>query len=202
LNFKKNIIFLIFFSCFNQSPHIYPVYYWIWAGIKRSDAGQGSYFYLYQGCFNKENYTKLGLYPYPLKAKKIFLTYRLNSIKDPEKVLKIFKKDTKAWRRHGVKINGLQIDFDCPTAKLFLYANFLKKIKKSLKSKSCLSITGLLDWAQKKDQTKEIMQWTDEIVFQLYQGRKMLSNCNSYLAQLENYPFSFKVGILFIYDKH
>jgi hypothetical protein len=177
--------------------------YWIWAGITAKDAPPDSELYLYQGLiFTKDmnnSYKRVGLYPHPLKAKKIFLVYRLEG--DLPKVfyvMNVFKNTVEGWKHHPVTITGIQIDFDSATSKLLLYSDFLAELRSSLPSQYALSITGLGDWAVNGNETvlQKITTTTDEVVFQLYQDRSPLKNINFYIESLSDYPFPFRVGFL------
>ena len=175
--------------------------YWLWAGLTQSDAPADSDLYIYQGDIRAWNdrpkYTRAGLYPHPIKSKKLYLVYRLEGgLPNAEMVVSIFLKTLLTWERHKVDITGLQLDFDSPTSKLLIYSDFLKEVRKYLPNNYSLSITGLGDWAIYGDKKimKSIISHVDEIIFQLYNGRKALSNIEFYLSALKKYPYPFKVG--------
>ena len=200
------IIFLIIAGIFSISfilnKHTHSVSYWLWAGITAKDAPPSSELYVYQGLIKHTkkhgNYQRFGLYPYPLKSKKLYFVYRLQgNLPEPKYVVSIFKKTIQDWQRHSITPDGLQLDFDSPTSKLGIYSNFLKKLREYLPEKYALSITGLGDWTNAHRQVMQsIIGTTDEIVFQLYQGKKPLIHIEHYIKRLKNYPLPFKVGLL------
>lgn len=51
-----------------------------------------------------------------------------------------------AAREAGVALSGLQLDYDCPTARLADYAAFLAALRKELPEATPLAITALPDW--------------------------------------------------------
>lgn len=181
-----------------------PISYWIWAGITESDAPESNAeLYVYQGLIvsqnHKTNYKRLGLYPYPIKSKKLHLVYRISGdLSNAADIVTIFENTVLSWQRHKIKIDGLQLDFDSPTSGLEAYSKFLKQIRETLPSKYALSITGLGDWVVGGDKSAimSIASTVDNIVFQLYQGRKELPEMNKYLQIFRKYQFPFKIGLL------
>jgi hypothetical protein len=188
----------------NSAPEQNATSYWLWAGINQSDAPFMSELYVYQGDIKVVNgkfeYERMGLYPHPINSKKLYLVYRLEGgLPSVEAVVSIFLKAHGAWARHKVSITGLQLDFDSPTSKLLIYNDFLKEVRNHLPKEYALSITGLGDWAIHGDRKimKSISFQVDEIIFQLYNGRKALANIEDYLRVLKKYPYPFRVGLLY-----
>lgn len=178
--------------------------YWLWAGLTQSDAPAGSELYVYQGDIKVANgkleYKRAGLYPHPIKSKKLYLVYRLEEgLPSAEAVVSIFLKALQTWERHGVSITGLQLDYDSPTSKLLIYNDFLKEVRGHLPRTYALSITALGDWAIYGDKKimKSIISQVDEVIFQLYWGRKAHANIEYYLNALKKYPYPFRVGLLY-----
>lgn len=68
----------------------------------------------------------------------------------------------------GDRIIGLQIDFDCPTARLKEYAGLLKALKEQLGAGDLLSITALLGWFQPGSAFAKVARHIDEFVPQFY----------------------------------
>ena len=188
-------------SFFTQTPNT-PTHYWIWAGIRPHVPKKDAVLYIYQGhitqAFEKTQYERLGVAPHPLPH-DIYLVYRIGgALPDPETLLSIFHANCARWTRHKVKVLGLQLDFDAPTSKLSVYGNFLEKVRKELPSDYHLSLTGLGDWVlngQQKDLEK-MSRSSNEIVFQLYQGRTALPNIHTYLSKLARLSIPFKIGLL------
>ncbi len=176
--------------------------YWIWAGISSQDAPKFSVLYVYQGLvFQKENqliFLRKGLYPHQIEAKKIYLTFRFKNLPKYIDFEALAARYINDWEWHGVNVEGLQIDYDSATAKLPEYKDFLVKFRKKLPKNYKLSITGLGDWVlyEKPGILSEIKNNVDEIVFQLYQGRKMIDGLDVYVKKLLLLNFPFKVGLL------
>ncbi|MFZ1684558.1 MAG: DUF3142 domain-containing protein [Candidatus Zixiibacteriota bacterium] len=177
--------------------------YWIWAGITAADAPANSELFVLQGEFRTErgktSFTRAGLYPYPITCKRLSLVYRLQKeLPDPGTVVDAFRTLVVKWGRHGVVVAGLQIDFDSPTAKLAAYGHFIEKVRTQLSRDFELSIAGLGDWATNGDTPvmQGIASNADEIIFQLYQGRSLIDNVDSYIRGLQRYPEPFRIGLL------
>lgn len=195
---------------FKEKKH--PISYWIWAGITTNDAPSNSELYIYQGVIKKSsnndyNYQHIGLYPHPIKSKKLYLAYRLEGgLPDAKQIVSIFQDRALWWQSHDIPPNGLQLDFDAPTSKLIVYSNFLREVRQLLPKEYDLSITGLGDWIAlgNKEAMKSITNVTNEIVFQLYQGKKPLKNIENYVHMLKNYHRPFRIGLLLHHpgDKH
>ena len=66
----------------------------------------------------------------------------------------------------GMHIDGIQIDYDCPTAKLTAYTKLIKEIKKTFPNLQ-VSITALPTWMQSKD-FPELISSIDYYVLQLH----------------------------------
>jgi len=107
----------------NTKEH--PVSYWIWAGITSNEAPPNSELYAYQGLISNASketiYQRIGIYPYPIKCKNLYLVYRLEGdLSPPSSVVAIFLKSVTQWQVHAVTPKGLQLDFDSPTSKLLM----------------------------------------------------------------------------------
>lgn len=176
------VFFLLIGSFFYAFKKQTPLDYWIWAGIRPEKHMAHSVLYLYQGEISitkgRVTYERAGLYPHP-RAKAIFLVYRIvGELPSPHVIARLFESSANLWHRHHVNVVGMQLDFDSPTSKLLQYNNFLYKIRHYLPSTYKVSITGLGDWVISGDQKilREMSKYTDEIIFQLYQGRTLYSN--------------------------
>lgn len=206
----KNLIILIAFCLFLAFlvnavffQKKYQIGYWIWAGITQSDAPDDSDLYVYQGLISIRNgkvfHKRLGLYPHPIKSKNLYLVYRLEGdLSNITDIISIFERSAKDWMRHKKEIAGFQLDFDSPTNKLHTYSEFLYNLREKLSSNYSLSVTGLVDWAISGDEEslRRISDVTDGLVFQLYQGRSIFPQIDSYVKILDTYPFAFKIGLL------
>ncbi len=202
-----NYIFtILLFPLFLTSCNIdnkRSVSYWLWAGITTDDAPPNSEYYIYQGRIDTETdepiYTRLGLYPHPLKSSKVVLVYRINGLlPNVNYVVDLFLENVAHWHSHPLKISGIQLDFDSPTSKLPEYSKFLNEFRKHLSEKYIISITGLGDWLFSNQQQSlfSISTCVDEIVFQLYQGRSYLYDFDKFVIKLSEYTQSFRIGLL------
>ncbi len=177
--------------------------YWIWAGIPPTTVPAVGDLYIYQGLVTEKQTTPLflrkGLYPHPMETKGLYLSFRISGeLPDPAVLKKLVIAVAADWEEHEVFVKGIQLDFDSPTSQLAKYKDFLLNFRQALPHKYKLSVTGLGDWLSDGDQNtlKEITAITDEIIFQLYQGRRPLPNIDFYLNKLVELRYPFKVGFL------
>ena len=74
-----------------------------------------------------------------------FSTLDLQALETP--LLDGIRREREAAEHTGVKVAGVQLDFDCPTRQLPKYADLLRDVRKAVASESCaLSITALPTW--------------------------------------------------------
>jgi hypothetical protein len=71
----------------------------------------------------------------------------------------------------GQHVVGLQLDVDCPTRSLAVYAAFLRDLRGRIPSGQRLSITALLDWFGRGTAVPELVASVDEYVPQFYDAR-------------------------------
>jgi hypothetical protein len=102
------------------------------------------------------------------------------------------------WRAAGNAVAGLQIDFDAKTRHLEGYAAFLGDLRKRLPADCRLGITGLLDWSANGNPAglEALAGVVDEIVLQIYQGRRVIPGYETYLARLDRLRIPFRIGVL------
>ena len=178
--------------------------YWLWAGISAKDAPSNAVYYVYQGRIDYQQrttrYQHMGLYPYPLQTKKIFLVYRLHG-KWPEiaTIKDVFLSAAQHWQWHAVSVAGIQLDVDVATKGLLDYSDFLRAFRQQLPAHYHLSITGLADWVETGDKTalQAIATSVDDIVFQLYHHRHTLAGIDRYVHALQHYSAPFRIGLLY-----
>lgn len=72
-----------------------------------------------------------------------------------------------AWRRAGVTLAGIEIDYDCATAKLPVYTAFLAALKARLDPGLALSITALPTWLNSPE-LDTLLRIPDESVLQVH----------------------------------
>ncbi len=90
-------------------------------------------------------------------------------------VAESFALQRKAAERVGLRVEGLQIDFDCPTRLLPKYAELLGEVRRSLAGPVTLSITALPTWYTSRDM-RRLVQQTDFYSPQFYEtqiGREL-----------------------------
>ena len=73
-------------------------------------------------------------------------------------------------QRRQLKIAGIQLDIDCPTARLHDYARLIHSLREYLPGEYQISITALLDWFRQGTAVGEVIREADEFVPQLYDG--------------------------------
>jgi hypothetical protein len=71
------------------------------------------------------------------------------------------------WRAAGVSVDGIEIDFDCPSSRLDEYAQLLAALKAKLPSDATLSITALPAWIDAAALPAVLAQ-VDEAVLQVH----------------------------------
>lgn len=140
----------------------------------------------------------MGLAPFPAGFSRVVLVYRLASLVDADRLAPSMLSRAHAWERNGVKVSGLQIDFDASTLKLPRYAEFLAALRAALPRQYELSVTGLADWSTTAPagDLKLVSGVVDEIDFQMYRGRKPVPNWQSYARSLAGTTKPFRIGLL------
>lgn len=71
------------------------------------------------------------------------------------------------WRAAGVRVDGIEIDFDCPSARLDEYARLLAALKAKLPQDVALSITALPAWIDAAG-LPALLAGADEAVLQVH----------------------------------
>jgi hypothetical protein len=102
------------------------------------------------------------------------------------------------WKTAGNNLVGVQIDFDARTHQLSNYAAFLKTVRAKLPREYRLGVTGLLDWSANGDPAglAALGGVVDELVLQIYQGRRVIPGYQAYLARLDRLAVPFRIGLL------
>lgn len=178
--------------------------YWIWGNTVPENVRFSKNLYTYQGVFdvvgNRKIYRFEGLTPRLIDgyAGRLILTYRLESLVPPEMVVSRFIAHRQAWKRHGVFVDGIQIDYDSPTAKLREYADWLVLLKNAVGNGTPISITGLGDWlaSSSPSHLKELSSKVSFIAFMMYHGSQPLKRLDNYTFRLARLSLPFKLGRL------
>ena len=71
------------------------------------------------------------------------------------------------WRAAGVHVDGVEVDFDCPSSRLADYAKLLAAIKPQLPNDATLSITALPAWIGAPG-LADVLARSDEAVLQVH----------------------------------
>lgn len=102
------------------------------------------------------------------------------------------------WQAAGNRVAGLQIDFDAATRGLERYAAFLTDLRRRLPREMKLGVTGLLDWSANADPAglDALAGTVDEVVLQIYQGRRVIPGYSAWLGKLDRLRIPFRIGLL------
>ncbi|MFP8965045.1 DUF3142 domain-containing protein [Pokkaliibacter sp. CJK22405] len=178
--------------------------FWLWAAVKPQPVlNKASTLYVLQGQIDAakggavlvpQGPTVMG----PVRAKNVWLAYRVHSLKWNHAVLASVLAQLSRWQQVSTTPVGIQLDFDARTYQLEQYAQFLTHLRKQLPAQYKLSITGLLDWTKTGDvKALNNLQGTlDELVVQTYRGTHSVPNYAEYLQSLHSLAIPFKVGLV------
>lgn len=176
--------------------------FWLWAGVKPQPvlARAGQVYLLYGAV--------VGASPSRLVAQRpatphvahadLWLVLRVETLDwTPETHARLLAA-IERWRAAGNRLVGVQIDFDARTRHLDRYAAFLKDLRGRLPARYRLGITGLLDWSANGDPRglDALAGVVDEVVLQIYQGRRVIPGYAGYLRNLGRLKMPFRIGLL------
>lgn len=187
--------------------------FWIWGNIQTSPyLARAKQLYILQGevRYLKQKHLSVvipqGIAILKLPHQKIWLVFRTHHLEWNEQNYQTIFNRLEHWKNQGNQIQGIQIDFDSKTNNLKDYAIFLKKLREKLPSDYQLSITGLLDWTNFKDQSTLTMlrNTIDELVIQTYQGTTTIPNYSQYLKRISALQLPYKIGLVQngVWDSH
>jgi hypothetical protein len=184
---------LLFSACHTRSPGEWSIGYWIWgewSGGGHQSAAPDSPVDLivfnmgelelmrrdYSGKATGEPpaYRFNGINPNDLPAAKRYgAVVRLNAAPFKKKdavtpVLKRFKRLQYQFQEIHRPLNEIQLDFDCPTALLPRYADWLGQWRRQLPAGTRLTITALLDWFNPGAAIGQVLSKVDGFVPQFY----------------------------------
>lgn len=176
--------------------------FFLWAGVKPQPVlAEARSLYLLQGQVSDTDPVRM-VSQRPALPKvpdaEVWMVVRVETLDWPEAVYQQLLSALGRWRAAGNKVVGLQIDFDAGTRHLENYADFLADLKKRLPADCRLSITGLLDWSSNGDPAglAALGGVVDEVVLQIYQGRRVIPGYAGYLAALDRMEIPFRIGLL------
>ncbi|MDH0031793.1 MULTISPECIES: DUF3142 domain-containing protein [unclassified Acinetobacter] len=179
--------------------------FWIWGDIQTAPyLVHAQELYILQGeiRYSKSKqistFTPQGVSILKLPHQKIWLVLRTHHLAWNEQNYQTILNRLEHWRNQGNQVQGIQIDFDSKTNSLKDYAIFLQKLRQKLPQQYRLSITGLLDWTNFKDQNTLTLfrQNIDELVIQTYQGTTTIPNYPEYLKRISALRLPYKVGLV------
>jgi Protein of unknown function (DUF3142) len=176
--------------------------FWLWAGVQPQPAlKQAEEVYVLAGEISRHKppriFAQRSATP-KIKGAKVWIVYRVQSIAWNDAVLQEVLRQVAVWKANGNKLVGLQLDFDAGTKQLDQYAEFLAGVRAALPGEYALSVTGLLDWSANGNPAglDALAGIVDEVVLQIYQGRKVIAGYASYLARLDKIKVKFRIGLL------
>ena len=176
--------------------------FFLWAGVKpQAVLAEARSLYLLQGQVEGGEPARL-VSQRPalprLSRQEVWMAVRVETLDWPETVYDQVLAALVRWRAAGNNVVGLQIDFDAGTRHLENYAAFLADLRKRLPGDCRISITGLLDWSSNGDPAglAALAGVVDEVVLQIYQGRRVIPGYQGYLAALDRMQIPFRIGLL------
>lgn len=176
--------------------------FFLWAGVKpQPRLAHARRLYLLQGQVDDREPVRLiaqrPAVPRVAHA-DVWMVVRVETLDWPDAVYKQVLAALARWRAAGSNVVGLQIDFDAGTRHLERYASFLADLRQRLPRDYRLSITGLLDWSSNGDPAglAALGGVVDEVVLQIYQGRRVIPGYAGYLAALDRLQVPFRIGLL------
>ena len=175
--------------------------FFLWAGVKPQPVlDEARSLYLLQGQVGGDPVRLVAQRPaLPRVAHaEVWMVVRVETLDWPDAVYDQVLAALTRWRAAGNRVVGLQIDFDAGTRNLENYASFLADLRKRLPNDTRLGITGLLDWSSNGDPAglAALAGVVDEIVLQIYQGRRVIPGYAGYLAALDRLQIPFRIGLL------
>lgn len=179
--------------------------YWFWAGQSvLTPPVKSGYYYIHQGTLERSSskgpvkFVAQGAAPVKTNAEAVYLVFRIEALEREEELAKSAIYLAERWEVSGNTVLGVQIDYDSPTGRLEEYSAFLRKFRALIPERYRLSVTGLADWAANASEAniQTLAGSADEIVFQLYNGRRPIPHIQSYLRRLRNMSMAFRLGLL------
>jgi hypothetical protein len=176
--------------------------FFLWAGVKPQPVlAEARSLYLLQGQVENSDPVRLVSQRPALprvSTADVWMVVRVETLDWPDSVYKQVLSALDRWRAAGNKVVGLQIDFDAGTRHLENYAAFLADLRQRLPGDCRLSITGLLDWSSNGNPAglAALGGVVDEVVLQIYQGRRVIPGYAGYLAALDRLEIPFRIGLL------
>jgi hypothetical protein len=176
--------------------------FWLWAGVSPQPVlTQARRLYLLSREVRPGNLAQL-IDQRPgtprIQDREVWMVVRVETLQWTPAIYQQILADLTRWRAASSHVIGVQIDFDARTRHLDQYADFLKDLRQRLPKDCQLSITGLLDWSANGDPEKldALAGVVDEVVLQIYQGRRVIPGYQTYLSRLGKLRIPFRIGLL------
>jgi len=176
--------------------------FWLWAGVRPQPVlDRASRIYLLQGQVSARDPVRL-IAQRPavprIRNADVWMVVRVETLRWPPHIHEQMLVQLARWRAAGNRVVGVQIDFDARTRHLEGYASFLAELRQRLPADCGLGITGLLDWSANGDPAglDALAGVVDEVVLQIYQGRRVIPGYAGYLARLDRLKVPFRIGLL------
>jgi len=176
--------------------------FWLWAGVKPQPAlARAKTLYLLDGEVQATPTVRLAAQRAAVPRVRhadVWMVYRVQTLRWTPTIHAQVLARLQRWRAAGNRVVGIQIDFDARTRHLEEYAGFLRDLRGRLPGDCRLGITGLLDWSANGDPKglEALAGTVDEMVLQIYQGRRVIPGYAAYLARLERLSVPFRIGLL------
>ncbi len=176
--------------------------FWLWAGVRpQASLAKAKEIYLLAGEVSDRGkphvISQRSALPHINRA-DLWIVYRAQTLDWNDAIFYDVLRHVQSWKLNGNRLVGLQIDFDAGTKHLKNYAIFLERLRRKLPPEFKLGVTGLLDWSANGDSRglNALAAVVDEVVLQIYQGRRVISGYGAYLAKLDKLKVPFRIGLL------
>jgi hypothetical protein len=183
-------------------PQPVPDAYWLWAGVRPQPLlDRAARIYLLQGQVVADPPVRLVAQRPALpriRHAELWMVVRVETLAWPPRVYDQILAQLARWEAAGNRLAGLQIDFDARTRHLEDYARFLRDLRARVPQRYRLGTTGLLDWSANGDPAglDALAGTVDEVVLQIYQGRRVIPGYAGYLRRLDRLHMPFRIGLL------
>jgi hypothetical protein len=176
--------------------------FWLWAGVKPQPVlASARQVYILQGQISHHDPVQLTSQRPAIprvEGPDVWMVVRVETLRWPPGLHDQLLAQLLRWRAAGNHVVGVQIDFDAGTRHLGEYAQFLGELRRRLPDDTKLGITGLLDWSANGDPEglDALAGTVDEVVLQIYQGKRVIPGYGDYLARLDRLKVPFRIGLL------
>ncbi len=175
--------------------------FWLWAGVRPQPAlaRAGRVYLLHGEVTGREARLHARRPAVPRVAEaEVWMVVRTETLDWSPATYAAVLRALDDWRRAGNRVAGIQVDFDARTRGLSGYAAFLRDLRGRLPAGTGLGVTGLLDWGANADPADldALSDAVDEVVVQIYQGRRVIPGYAGYLRRLGRLRVPFRIGLL------